>query len=183
MLICSLLLTAAAGRAQTAAAPDSIRTVAQPAVTAAAQPRFGYFSYQAALESMPEYAVAQKQIASLQAKYEAETKRSEDDFNKKYEEFLDGQRDFPKTILEKRQSELQELMARNIAFRKESERLLKMAEKDAMAPLYDRLSKMLNVIGEREHFDFIINTDANSCPFINPAAGKDINQLVKDCLK
>ena len=78
---------------------------------------FGYLSYEAALKSMPEFATVQQQMADLRSQYLAETKRVEDEFNRKYEEFLEGQRDFPRTILQKRQTELQELMEKNILFK------------------------------------------------------------------
>lgn len=169
----------------------SLPTIAQTADTTAVVPvvvqqqayLFGYFSYKEAIESMPEYATVQEQMAELRAKYEAETKRAESEFNQKYEDFLAGQNDFPQTIREKRQSELQDLMAKNIAFRNESRRLLASAEEDALTPLRDKLSKMLRLIGDKEGFAFILNTDNNACPYVNAAQGKDINQLVKDCLK
>ena len=66
--------------------------------------KFGFLSYEAALQSMGEYALVQKQMADLRTQYEAETKRVEDEFNAKYEDFLEGQREFPKTILQKRQT-------------------------------------------------------------------------------
>ncbi len=61
---------------------------------ASAQVKIGYFSYQEAFESMPEYALAQANLKDLKSKYDAETRRVEDEFNRKYEEFLDGQSDF-----------------------------------------------------------------------------------------
>ena len=97
--------------------------------------KFGYLSFEEALKAMPDYAVVQRNMTDLRNKYAAEAKRSEDDFNAKYEQFLDGQRDFAPSILQKRQAELQELMEKNIAFKKESERLLKQAEVDAVGPL------------------------------------------------
>ena len=90
--------------------------------------KFGYLSYETALKSMPEYAITEQKIADLRSQYEAETRRVEDDFNRKYEEFLDGQREFPKTILQKRQSELQELLEKNIAFKHKSREELAKAE-------------------------------------------------------
>lgn len=144
---------------------------------------FGYLSYKAALEAMPEYATVQKQMKDLRDKYEEEAKRNESEFNRKYEDFLAGQRDFPQTILEKRQSELQELMVKSVAFRDESRRLLEAAEREAYAPLRDKLAKALKVVGEKEGFAFILNTDNNACPYVNPSQGKDINQLVKNVLR
>ena len=49
--------------------------------------KFGFISYDAAIKEMPEYAIVQKNLTDLKSKYDAETKRSEDEFNKKYEEF------------------------------------------------------------------------------------------------
>ena len=71
--------------------------------------KFAYLSYEEALQTMPGYKLAQQSLSDLRAQYEAEQKRVEQDFNMKYEEFLEGQRDFPETILRKRQTELKEL--------------------------------------------------------------------------
>ena len=145
--------------------------------------RFGYLSYDAVLQSMPEYTMVQQKLTKLNEQFQAETLRIEDEFNRKYEEFLDGQRDFPKTILQKRQSELQELMERNIAFKENSRAELAQAEKEAMAPLRIRIIEIVGKIGRERGYAFIIDTDKTALPFINPAMGEDINQLVKDALK
>lgn len=145
--------------------------------------KFGYLSYATALQAMPEYAAMQNNMAELRQKYEAEQKRVEDDFNKKYEEFLDGQKSYPKTILQKRQSELQEMLDKNIAFKKESQRLLCQAECDAKAPLKERLAGVLKQIGEARGYAFILNTDGNVAPWLNTAMGEDITETVKDLLK
>ena len=145
--------------------------------------RFGYLSYEQALLSMPQYAVVQQQMADLRAQYQAETKRVEEEFNRKYEEFLEGQREFPKTILQKRQTELQELMEKNIAFRDESRRQLAAAEQEAMQPLKTRLNEVIAEIAGQQQLALVINTDANACPFIDPTMGMNIDQLVQDALQ
>lgn len=104
-------------------------------LTANAQTRFGYFSFDNVLKSMPDYVMAQRSIDDLRQKYDAEMKRAEDEFNSKYEEFLDVQKDLVPAILRKRQAELQEMMQKNINFKNESQRLLKQAEADAFAPV------------------------------------------------
>ena len=72
--------------------------------------KFGYLSYSEALREMPEYARSQEKLAGLQKKYDEELARSEKEFNLKFVEFLDGQKNFPENILLKRQKELQDLM-------------------------------------------------------------------------
>ena len=145
--------------------------------------KFGFLSYEAALQSMPDYTLAQNKLAELKAQYQTEAKRVEDEFNRKYEEFLEGQREFPKTILQKRQSELQELMDKNIAFKQQGLAELARAEQEAMAPLRIKLIEALGKIGRERGYAFIVDTDQKAMPFINPAMGEDINQTVQDALK
>ena len=145
--------------------------------------RFGYLSYETALQSMPQYSIVQEQMAVLREQYQAETKRVEDEFNRKYEDFLEGQRDFPKTILQKRQTELQELMAKNIEFKENSRKELVKAEQEAMAPLRLRLDDLLTKIGMERGYAFILDTDTKALPFIHPETGEDINQIVQDALQ
>ncbi|MBR6828226.1 MAG: OmpH family outer membrane protein [Prevotella sp.] len=133
--------------------------------------------------AMPDYAVAQQKLSDLRAQYNAELQRVEQDFNTKYEEFLEGQREFPETILRKRQTELKELLERNIAFKNESRRELEKAEAEVMAPLKERLNEVLNSIGLEHGFAVIVNTDANAAPFVHPLMGEDINQMITDALK
>ena len=145
--------------------------------------KFGYLSYQAAIQSMPDYALVQQKLADLKAQYQAEAKRVEDEFNRKYEEFLEGQREFPKSILQKRQTELQELMAKNVAFKNNSLEQLAKDEAEALAPLYDKLNATLAAIGQEKGYAFVLDTDVKALPFINPAMGEDINEVVKNALK
>ena len=145
--------------------------------------RYGYFSLDSVFTAMPEYAVAQKNLADLRAKYDEEMKRAEDEFNAKYEEFLDGQAGYPATILHKRQGELQELLERNVAFRQESRRLIESAEKDIFAPLHRRLRAAIRTVGRQNGYAFVINIDGNACPFIDSSMGDNVTLMVIDMLK
>ena len=109
--------------------------------------------------------------------------RVEDDFNQKYESFLEGQKDFPRTILLKRQNELQELMQRNIEFKAKARQELKDAETEAMKPLKTKLNEALANVARKQGLALVINTDANACPFIDPTMGVDLQEEVAKLLK
>ena len=145
--------------------------------------RFGYLSYDSVIVSMREYADMQQSLEQLRAQYEAEQQRVENDFNKKYEEFLDGQAAFPKTILQKRQSELQEMLDRNIAFKHQSQQLLAQAEAEQRQAILQLLNAALKTIGQARGYALILNTDANATPWLNPDMGEDITEDVKQFLK
>lgn len=147
-----------------------------------AQIKFAYFSYDEALKSMPEYAVAMSDISKLRAQYNDETKRVEDEFNRKYEAFLEGQKDFAPRILQKRQTELQELMQKNMDFRAEAKRLLEEAEKQSMQPLHKKIKDVLAIISQDKGYAFVINTDNNACPYIDATQGEDISYIMKQVL-
>lgn len=151
-------------------------------LTANAQTRFGYFSFDNVLKSMPDYVMAQRSIDDMRQKYDAEMKRAEDEFNSKYEEFLDVQKDLVPAILRKRQAELQEMMQKNINFKNESQRLLKQAEADAFAPVKNKLYNALTKVGQAQGYAFILNTDGDACPYVNPEMGEDATELIKEAL-
>lgn len=140
--------------------------------------KFGYLSYDLALKSMKEYATVQMRMDSLRSAFNAEMQRVEDEFNRKYEDFLDGQKDFPRTILLKRQTELQDMLQKNIAFKQQSVQEMKDTEAQLMAPLRIHLNEAIATIAREQGLALVINTDANACPFIEPAMGVDVNELV-----
>jgi outer membrane protein len=127
---------------------------------------------------MKEYATVQMRMDSLRSAFNAEMQRVEDEFNRKYEDFLDGQKDFPRTILLKRQTELQEMLQKNVAFKQQSVQEMKDTEAQLMAPLRIHLNEAIATIARELGLALVINTDANACPFIEPAMGVDVNELV-----
>lgn len=150
-------------------------------LTASGQIRFGYLSYQKVISMMPEYQRAIQNLNTLKSKCNEEAKRSEDELVKKYAEFLQGQKDFPENILQKRQNELQSLINNGIMFRRETELMLRNAEKEMQSEAEKKLNQALESVGQEQGLAFILNTDNNACPFINKSSGIDIthNVLIK----
>ena len=145
--------------------------------------RFGYISYQEALKAMPEYNTSLQEIEALKGKYAEELKRVEDEFNIKYEDFLNKQKDFAPSILRKRQAELQDLIKRNVAFKEESQRLLKQAEQESNAVLRTKLNTILIQLGVEHGLAFVLNTDNDAAPYVNKLLGEDLLPFVKETLK
>ena len=127
---------------------------------------------------MPDYAVARHNIKSLKENYDAEMKRVEDEFNTKYEFFLQDQRSLAPSILQKRQAELQELMEKNLAFKEKATQLLKQAEAEALAPIRKKVDAAIGQVGERLGLAFVLNTDNNAAPWLNPSLGEDVTEAV-----
>lgn len=161
-------------------AQEEIASQSQPT---AAQIKIGYFSYEEALCAMPEYSIAQANLKALRSQFDQEMQNGEKEFSEKYETFIEEQHNMASVIREKRQSELQSMMERNVAFRQEAARLMAQAEKDAMTPLREKLSATIKSIAEERAYIMVVNTDSNACPYLSPTMAEDISTLIIDALK
>lgn len=159
---------------QAAPAPSGTPTIT-PTVTV---PQFGYLSYNKVFEQMPDYQKAKEEFAALKAQYDAEATRAEEEFQRKFTEFLQGQKDFPKSILQKRQAELQELMDKSVKFRAEAQRLLAEAEAKLQASVCERLNGAIHEVAAKRGLICVLNTDNNAVPFVHPQVGVDITEAV-----
>lgn len=148
-------------------------------IWAQTQARFGYLNYSEVLKAHPQYAEATAQLAGLEGKYDAEIQRSEDEFNRKYAEFLQEQKDFPQNIMVKRHKELQELMEKSIAFKNEIRATLKTARDKMLAPLTIELNDAIARVALKYNLDYVLNTEERNYLFINPAVGIDITADVE----
>ncbi len=149
---------------------------------AMSQIQFGYLSYDSILHEMPAYAQAMTELQTLKSKYEAEALRGEDEFQKKFVDFLQGQKDFPSTIMQKRQAELQTLMDNGVAFRIQVQNLMAQAEKDLVNNVRKELNRAILEVGVEYGYGYILNVDDNSCPYINPIVGVDVSLPVRQKL-
>lgn len=175
LFLLAFLLLSTISVAQT----DSDYTVsAVQTMPTASAPRFGYLSYSALMTELPSYSEAQNKIAQLRENYKKEIERSQKDFNAKYEEFLSEQQSLMPSIRRKRQVELEELLDGNKAFREEAMRLLQQAEADIMKPVRSELNSRIQAVAMQLGLAFVLNTDGDACPFINPEMGVDISQAV-----
>lgn len=143
------------------------------------KPTFGYLSYSAVIRLMPEYVESQKKLDLLQARYDEELARADKEFNLKFSEFLDGQKNFPENILLKRQKELQDLMEKSIRFKGEMKALLEQARKDFGAPVEEKLNAIISDVARQLQLEYVLNTDNNTYPYISKESGVDITALVK----
>ncbi len=157
---------------------------AQASQTKAAESvKYGYLSCSQVLENMTDYKLAQQQLKDLRAKYEAEAQYNEASFKRQFAEYLQGQKDFPQSIMLKRQRDLQEALEKNLAFRDEAERLLKKAEEETLAPIKARLANAIKTVGGAYNLDYIYNLDTNAMPYVNPALVMDVTKLVEQQLQ
>jgi outer membrane protein len=149
------------------------------AIGTMAQSKFGYVSYKEIVTALPEYCIVNAHLDELQAKYEAEIERSEREFNQKYTDFIEEQSQFPDNIRIKRHKELQELMEKAMAFKKEINDAMREARHEMMKPLHDKVNEAVMKVCIEGNYDYILDMDDRTYIAINPQSGTDVTSLVK----
>jgi outer membrane protein len=167
------------GEEEVAAVSDSLtEALNQPVVVVEKTVKFGYLSYNYVIKNMDEYSETMKTIEGLRATYENEVNRNEENFSKLFAEYVEGQQSFSEIILIKSQKELQQAMEQSLEFRDEARALLEKREKEVMDKLHKRLVEVIVQLGKERHYAFILNTDGDTYPFVNPEMGDDVTQEV-----
>lgn len=175
-------MASVSGFAQTEPAVSADTTVVSADTAADTHLKVGYISYRALLDLIPQTHEVQRQMAELRNQYEQEMQRVEQEFNQKFETFLESRNDYPRTILLKRQNELQQLMQQNIEFRSQAQRELVQAEEEAMRPVHDMLHRAIAIAATNCGVAFVLNTDNNATPYIDSAYGIDLSSNVLNAL-
>ncbi len=130
------------------------------------------------LPRMPQYIAMKESMKALQQQYEAEAKQGESDFQRKFEEFMKGQKDFPKTILEKRQNELQIMLETNAEFRIKAQQLLAEAERSMLADVKAELDEAIAAVAKEKGIGLVFDLDGGSVPYVAPGLVNDITDAV-----
>ncbi|MBR2862118.1 MAG: OmpH family outer membrane protein [Bacteroidaceae bacterium] len=152
------------------------------AAEAQSQVKYGYLSYDALLRGMPEYAEAQLAMGELVKKYEAEASYNEMNFKRLFAEFLEGQKEFPQSILLKRQRDLQEAMEKGLAYRQSADSLLHAAKEELMLPLRQRLDSAICNVALERGYECVVNSDTRSHLFFSPGVAEDATPFVVEKL-
>ena len=124
---------------------------------AMAQAKFGHMNSQEIITVMPEFTKAQADLDALSKQYREEMQRSEEEFNRKYQELLQQQDSLPKNILERRSKEVQDMAQRQQQFQQEAYQAMEKAQQEAMVPIYKKLDDAVQAVGKAEGVVYIFD--------------------------
>ena len=143
--------------------------------------KFGHINAQEIITVMPEFTKAQNDIQTLEKQLTAELQRTQEEFNKKYQEFQQAMAkdSLPANIAERRQKELQDKMQRQEQFQQDAQQQMQKAQTDAMAPIYKKLDDAIKAVGAAEGVIYIFDLARTSIPYVNEAQSINLTNKVK----
>ena len=131
-----------------------------------AQSKFAHMNSQEVITVMPEFTKAQADLEALSIQYTEEMQRSEQEFNRKYQELIQQQDSLPKNILERRQKEVQDMAQRQQQFQQEAYQAMEKAQQEAMVPIYNKLNEAVQAVGKAEGVVYIFDVARTPVAYI-----------------
>ena len=143
--------------------------------------KFGHINAQEIVSAMPEFAKAQSDIEALDKQLTSELQRTQEEFNKKYQEFQQAiaKDSLPANIAERRQKELQDMMQRQEQFQQEAQQQMQKAQADAMAPIYKKLDVAIKAVGAAEGVIYIFDLARTPVAYVNESQSINLTPKVK----
>lgn len=143
--------------------------------------KFGHINAQEIVSVMPEFTKAQNDIQALEKQLMSELQRTQEEFNKKYQEFQQAiaKDSLPANIAERRQKELQDMAQRQDQFQQEAQQQMSKAQNDAMAPIYQKLDNAIKAVGAAEGVIYIFDLARTPIPYVNESQSINLTNKVK----
>lgn len=143
--------------------------------------KFGHINAQEIVSVMPEFTKAQNDIQALEKQLTSELQRTQEEFNKKYQEFQQAisKDSLPANIAERRQKELQDMAQRQEQFQQEAAQQMQKAQSDAMAPIYQKLDNAIKAVGAAEGVVYIFDLARTPIPYVNESQSINLTNKVK----
>ena len=143
--------------------------------------KFGHINAQEIITVMPEFTKAQNDIQNLEKQLTAELQRTQEEFNKKYQEFQQAiaKDSLPANIAERRQKELQDMMQRQEQFQQDAQQQMAKAQNDAMALIYKKLDDAIKAVGAAEGVIYIFDLARTPIPYVNETLSINLTNKVK----
>ena len=105
---------------------------------------------QEVIQAMPEFATMQKQMADMEAKYKNEMQVMQDEYNKKYSDFVAQQDSLTENIKMRRMQELQN-------FIQISQQDFQKKQGELFTPIQDKLKNAIKAVGDEKGYTYILD--------------------------
>lgn len=133
------------------------------------------------LDQMPEKAQATQQLLTLSENYEKELELMQNEYNKKYSDYITYQASLSENIKLRRMQELTELESRITQFMELAQKDIENREKELLEPLKQKINNTIHNVGIEQGYTVIYDLANPGIAFVSPDA-VNANPYVKSKL-
>ncbi|HEY5569877.1 MAG TPA: OmpH family outer membrane protein [Bacteroidales bacterium] len=120
-----------------------------------AELKFGHLDTKAFMASLPEAKEVMKKLDDLQKKYEAEFVKLNEEFNKKYSEFVSQRDTLPPTINARRTQEISDLKTKVDNFREQALQDLQTQNETLAAPIQEKVLAAIKEVATEQGLIYV----------------------------
>lgn len=133
------------------------------------------------INSLPDKTSASERLNTLSENYKQELQIMQNEYNKKYSDFITYQQTLAESIKLRRMQELTDLENRIQNFTKLAQKDIEEHEQLLLEPIKIKVNDAIEAVGIEQHFTVIYDLDDSGIVFVSPNA-IDANPLVKSKL-
>jgi outer membrane protein len=140
-----------------------------------------YVNSETLLNTIPEKEQATELLLTLSDNYRKELELMQNEYNKKYSDYITYQSSLAENIKLRRMQELTELENRIQQFMELAQQDIENQEKEMLQPLRQKIREAIHAVGVENRFTVIYDLADSGIAFVSPEA-TDANPLVKEKL-
>lgn len=122
--------------------------------------KIAFVKTQEVFMAMPEVSVMEKQMADLNEKYRVELKQMQDEYQKKYSDFVAQQDSLTENIKLRRMQEIQDIQERMDNFVQVAQQDVQKKQQELLQPIQQKLHEAIQKVGEEKGYTYIIDPAA-----------------------
>ena len=111
--------------------------------------KIAYVKTQEVFMAMPEVSEMEKKLADLNEKYKGELKLMQDEYQKKYADFIQQQDSLTENIKLRRMQEIQDIQTRMDNFVQMGQQDVQKQQQDLLIPIQQKLQDAIKAVGDR----------------------------------
>lgn len=149
----------------------SITSYAQTAL------KIGTVNLDEVMQAMPETSVLEKELATRTQNFQNQAKTMQDEFQSKYQAYVEQHDSLDELTLGMREDELRSLQQRAEQYQQMSYQQISQYREQQLAMIQEKLFKAVNTVGDREKYVAIFPT--NEATYFSASLTTDVTALVK----
>ncbi|MBR6167471.1 MAG: OmpH family outer membrane protein [Paludibacteraceae bacterium] len=122
--------------------------------------KFGHINTQELFAMMPEVNQVRLKMDTINNQYENQLASMNEEFQRKYQDYVSQEATMADAIKQIRQQELQEMQQRIQLFYQTAEQDIQKKQQELLAPVHEKMTKAIKAVGEREGYTYIFDSAA-----------------------
>jgi len=122
--------------------------------------KFGHINTQELFAMMPEVNKVRLTMDTINNQYETQLASMNEEFQRKYQDYMAQEATMAEAIKQIRQQELQEMQQRIQLFYQTAEQDIQKKQQELLAPVHEKMTKAIKAVGDREGYTYIFDSAA-----------------------